>query len=133
MGLEKARLALTGLAMELVIGAPSDVLRHLVAVSAIGILSACHPVERCPALEKLQRSDPVTDATAASARGDNRLLMLGGYVGTVPGAEGSNLPNRLLDGTTDTETEACYRLRGFAEAYALKYNGVIVASQGRRP
>ena len=101
----------------------------VIAILVGSSLAACQPDEGCPSLEKLSRADPVSDATTAHAQGDDRVLMLGGFVGTVPGAEGSALPNRLLEGTTDYTTEACYRMRPFALAYVQKYNATIVAVQ----
>ena len=56
------------------------------------------------------------------------MLMLGGFVGTTPGAEGSGLPRELLEGTGDTETAACLRLRDFAETYVGKYNATTVSA-----
>jgi hypothetical protein len=101
----------------------------VLAVLANAVLAGCHPLDNCPSLEKLRQADPVSDAKTASFRGDNYLLMLGGYVGTIPGVEGSGLPAKLIEGTTDYETEACRRLRPLVEAYAAKYNATMVAAQ----
>jgi len=61
------------------------------------------------------------------AKGDHHLLMLGGFVGEVPGVpNGDTYPTRMIDGTSDTTTEACRQQRNVAEAYATKYNQIIV-------
>jgi len=104
----------------------------VVAILISNSVSGCFDADTCPSLEKLERSDPISDAAAAIKQDDNSLLMLGGYVGTIPGAEGSSLPTKFVEGTTDYEIEACYRLRPAAEAYALKYNATIVAAQEPR-
>lgn len=85
-------------------------------------LGGCRTKEACPELEKLGRANPVADAGAAASRGDYRLLMLGGYVGVVPGAERTSAPTRMLEGTGDANTSACDALRPVAEKYALAYN-----------
>jgi hypothetical protein len=54
--------------------------------------------------------------------------MLGGFVATVPGAERSALPTMLIEGTSDTESMACYDLRSVAESYARRYNATVVAA-----
>jgi len=84
------------------------------------------PDAHCEVIDRLSRQDAKADADAALARGDNRLLMLGGFSGSIPG--GQSLPNhrtRLLDGTSDTTTDAGRRERHAAETYAKKYNAVI--------
>ncbi len=91
-------------------------------------LSGCTstPGARCEVIDRLSHQDAETDAEAAFARGDNRLLMVGGLSGSVPnGQSTSNHRTRLLDGTSDTTTDACRRERHTAEAYAAKYNAVI--------
>src|ERR1043165_3451809 len=82
-------------------------LRCAATILVLCAVAACHKAERCPSLENLKLADPVADATSAQAHGDHRLLMLGGFVGTIPGAEGSPQPTRLIEGTSDTETKAC--------------------------
>ncbi len=42
---------------------------------------------RCSGLQKLKTADAIADARAAHARKDDHLIMLGGYVGVVPGIE----------------------------------------------
>jgi hypothetical protein len=80
----------------------------------------------CLAIEQLAHRDAATDARAAVTRGYRRLLMLGGYTGLVPGvSEPYGSPTQMMDGTSDTTTEACYRQRPIAEAYASKYNQTI--------
>lgn len=106
-------------------------MRHAVAIALICATAACHKVERCESLERLKSADPIADAKAALARGDHHLLMVGGYVGTVPGADHGSLPSVMIEGTGDTETAACYALRPVAEAYARRYNSAIVGVTGR--
>lgn len=105
--------------------------RQLVAIAILCLGTACQRLDRCENLEKLKSGDPVADAKAALARGDHHILMLGGYVGTTPGAETNSLQRVMVDGTGDTATEACRALRPAAEAYALQYNKVIVAGARR--
>ena len=74
--------------------------------------------------------DAVADAREALAKGDRRLLMVGGFVGEVPGVPNPDAyPTRMMDGTSDTTTEACARQHSIAETYAAKYNETI--AQGR--
>lgn len=81
----------------------------------------------CPAIEQLAHRDPVADAHSALAKGDTHLLMLGGFVGSVPGvSHADGYATRMIEGTADTRTEACTRKRALAAAYATKYNGTIV-------
>jgi hypothetical protein len=102
--------------------------RFTIAVLASSALAACCPQAGCPSLDQLGQADPASDARAASSRGDDSLLMLGGYVGTIPGYEGKQSPlTRLMEGTSDQETDVCRRLRPLAEIYARKYNATIVA------
>ena len=87
---------------------------------------------RCPSIEILSQRDAAKDARAAIAKGDNRLLLLGGFVGQVPGVPNAdNDSTRMIEGTSDTATEACMRQRGIAEAYAKKYNLTIVMGAKR--
>jgi hypothetical protein len=86
----------------------------------------------CPAIEKLAHRDAAADAGYALAKGDKHLLMLGGYVGSVPGVQNSDgFPTEVIAGTSDVRTEACAQQRATAEAYAAKYNQVIVQGAGR--
>lgn len=90
----------------------------------------------CPSLERLKTSDAVVDAGAAHARGDDHLVMLGGFVGTVPGVSESlsnRLPKIMLEGTTDTDTEGCRKLRHVAERYASTYNIAIARLMDSSP
>lgn len=88
----------------------------------------------------------MADAAAAHRGGDDRLLRLGGFVGEVPGGEGSALPSRMVEGrtiegrtiedqtvegTSDTESGACFALRAVAESYARRYNRAIAAAAER--
>lgn len=86
--------------------------------------------------------DPQEDAVKAFRSGDKRLLELGGYAPTLPGAESPDgtyhVPPgttfRMLDGTSDTTTEACYAVKKLAETYARAYNTKLLAlavSDGR--
>ena len=76
----------------------------------------------CPAIDALRHADAHADALAAMKRGDNHLLMVGGFVGEIPGGESSSLPHVLMDGTADTVSEPCYKLEPFARRYARRYN-----------
>jgi hypothetical protein len=100
------------------------------------IVAGCAPRvdDGCPAVSNLVNRDAVADARAALAKGDRKLLMLGGYVGEVPGVPNvRDHPTEMMEGTSDTETEACMnpRLRDVAAAYASKYNRTVVASDRR--
>ena len=91
------------------------------------VVSGCtsNPKGGCPAIARVAQRDAVADARAALA--DRHLLMLGGFVGSVPGVENpGSLPTQMMDGTSDVRTEACARQRPAAEAYAAKYNQTIV-------
>lgn len=93
------------------------------------ILTCCEPdkPEACPAIDGLRLRDAVADARASLASGDRHLLMLGGYVGTVPGvSDPSAYPTKMLAGTSDNNTFACLRQKSVAEKYAAKYNRTIV-------
>jgi hypothetical protein len=95
----------------------------------IAALASCtsKPELTCPSIEALAHRDAVADARAAVARGDRHLLMLGGFVGVVPGvADPGAYPTRMIEGTSDSTTETCSRLRRTAEAYATKYNQTVV-------
>lgn len=82
----------------------------------------------CPSLERLVSADPTADAKAAMVRGDDHLLMVGGFVGIVSGGERSSLPETLIEGTGDDVTMACSALRPIAEKYARQYNLTVVAA-----
>jgi hypothetical protein len=87
----------------------------------------------CPGLERLKTADAAADANAAHARGDDHLIMLGGLVGSIPGASESvisQLPHVMLEETSDTTTEACDNLRPVAERYAPIYNSTIAGLIG---
>ena len=88
--------------------------------------------ERCQALSRIVRGDPLVDARAALAKGDRHLLSLGGFVSSTPGiADPSSYSTQELPATTDTEVGQCGREQGMAEAYAARYNRAIVQA-GRR-
>jgi len=99
------------------------------ALFALLLVGGCHRQEACPELAKLRRANPVRDAEAAASRGDHRLLMLGGFVGVVPGAERTSVPTRMLEGTGDANTNACDAMRPIAENYALAYNRTMLRQQ----
>jgi hypothetical protein len=85
----------------------------------------------CPTLERLAQRDAVADARTALAKGDRHLLMLGGFVGSVPGVENPGLlPTQMVEGTSDARTEACAQQRPAAEAYASRYNQTIIQATG---
>lgn len=102
----------------------------LLVASAIAACSQSNGkvgAQSCPELESLLPEHAEADARAAARQGDSRLLMMGGYVGTIPGAEGSSRATRLVEGTGDTQTAACQGLRAQAEKYALAYNRTMIA------
>lgn len=81
----------------------------------------------CPSIELLTKRDAAADARAALAEDDHRLLVLGGFVGEVPGVPNADAqPTRMIEGTSDATTEACRGQRDVAEVYATKYNRTIV-------
>ena len=95
----------------------------------IAALAGCtsQPPAGCPAIEKLAHRDAAADARAALAKGDRHLLMLGGFVGSVPGVENSDgYQTEMIEGTSDVKTGACAPQGATAEAYATKYNQTIV-------
>ena len=86
----------------------------------------------CPTIHNVAQRDADADARAALARGDHYLLMLGGFVGTVPGVENpGSYPTQVMEGTSDIETETCARQGATAESYVTKYNQTIVRATGR--
>jgi hypothetical protein len=81
----------------------------------------------CPAIDALAHRDAVADARNALARGDRHLLMLGGFVGEIPGVSNSDAyASQMVEGTSDTTKDACRRRRSVARAYAARYNQTIV-------
>jgi len=107
----------------------------LVFLTGVAFLTACHrspQPEGCPAISLLDGHDPQEDAAKAFNVGDKRLLELGGLAPVVPGAESSyrfppGTTFRILEGTSDTTTEACYAIRHKAEGYAKSYNQKMLA------
>lgn len=100
-------------------------------------VTACHrpppPTARCLGLIELGARKPAVDAEAALKAGDRRLLSLGGYAAVAPGAEtrkGDGRKFRMLKGTSDVETRACFDLRPAAKRYARLYNQAILARVG---
>ena len=97
------------------------------------VVSGCtsEPNAGCPAIERLAQRDAVADASSALAKGDRHLLVIGGFVGSVPGVENpGSLPTQVVEGTSDARTEACAQLRSTAEAYAARYNQTIIRGTG---
>ena len=100
----------------------------LIAMLALAILHLNNAAaETCPTVERLKNADARADALADIARGDRHLLMLGGFVGVVPGGLDDTLPTVMIEGTEDTSPAACQRLRRDAEDYAYRYNETIRA------
>jgi hypothetical protein len=94
------------------------------------LVGCAHPLfasHGCPSLERLKSSDARSDAMRAARVGDRRLLMIGGFVGTIPGASGTNHQTVMIEGSGDDSGLACYRLRSLAEQYALRYNQTMLA------
>ena len=105
-------------------------IRPIVAVAFAVAVAACGSKAQCPSLDRLGRADPVADARAAVSRRDCHLLMLGGYVGSVPGGELSLRAGQaqMIPDTGDVITNRdCPKLRPVAERYARKYNETVLA------
>jgi hypothetical protein len=103
------------------------------ALICIAALTSCTTQHEagCPAIEKLAHRDAAADARAALAKGDHHLLMLGGFVGSVPGVDDpAAYRTQIMEGTSDVRTEACAHQRNMAEAYAAKYNQTIAQGTG---
>lgn len=99
-------------------------------LTGLVVLDACsHRREAtCPPMDALARRDAKADAVLAAAHGDNRLVMLGGYVGELPGGlEPGQV--RVLEGTSDTTIAACAKKRRIAFRYARTYNRTILTHQ----
>jgi hypothetical protein len=101
-------------------------------------LGGCSPQSQpgCSQIENLARRDAATNARAALARGDRRLLMLNGPFGAMgpPGVTSTSLrldQVRIIEGTSNSASKACDRLRGTAETYAMKYNRILEGEAGR--
>ncbi len=105
-------------------------LRNTLLAAAIVLSSCGHRKEAsCPALDALAQRDAKADATAAANRGDERLVMVGGFVGELPGGL-SHQQVRVLEGTGDT-SKSCLKKRRIAFRYARTYNRTILKRQGR--
>ncbi len=96
--------------------------------------------ESCPELSALQSHNPKADAMTAFGKGDKRLLEMGGYQPSVPGAEDRNgrikapaaSTFRMLEGTRDGDSAACDAFGGHARAYAKAYNREMLALMANR-
>jgi hypothetical protein len=99
--------------------------------------------DTCPLLAQFTTRNPVADATAAHRRHDNRLMMLGGLAGEIPGSAPGELsiadedaavmlPETIDDGGCPSKDAL-----NMARNYAYRYNQVILttvrADQGARP
>ena len=105
-------------------------MRKIAILVSVAALAGCNSESQsgCPNLEGLAHRNAVADARAALAKGDRHFLTLGGFVGTVPGvSDVGGHPTRMIEGTSDTTTDACRRESATAEAYATKYNETIAA------
>ena len=119
----------------------------LAALLALCMVTACHrrppgPLANCRALLDLPKRNAAADADSAAGRGDLRVLMLGGFVGEVPGVtsfpattspdkvgtiapygNGSRyIGARMMRGTSDVETRQCFALKPATRRYAFAYN-----------
>jgi hypothetical protein len=105
--------------------------RLIIAALAIaGLAMSCSASKgsECPELASIIRGNPIQDAQRSFAAGDHRLLSLGGFVGTTPGAESEDRPSRELPGTSDDMSGAACRAYGVdAERYAKSYNKTMIA------
>ena len=94
-------------------------------------LSGCVPSSRgpagCPQIEQLDPARAPQDALAALGKGDDHLLMLGGYAGVVPGGNPDGRSTVLIAGTEDYGSEECRRMRDRAEVYAHSYNEQVLS------
>lgn len=92
-----------------------------------------------PAAWERVLKNPVSEAKAALARGDRRLLAVQGYSTTLPGVDDATFMATMdrgdfviIDDTTDyIETQEQARFKERAEKYAAQYNRYIV-EQGAR-
>jgi hypothetical protein len=105
-------------------------MRNLAGLTFLILLGACHasrPPQSCPQLDRMDMAQAKADARRAFARGDRRLLALGGIVPEKPAAEGLRLPVRYLPATEDYTSEACGSARLRAKRYAEAYNTTMLA------
>jgi hypothetical protein len=104
------------------------------------MLSSCGSLEQkvqgadtgratCLKLASHDPSNAPSDALAAFARGERRLMGVYGYTGIVPGAEEVNLPVTYIEGTSDMiESAECERLNPLAHQYAENFNRRMLAA-----
>ena len=77
----------------------------------------------CLGLRQFEPARAIADASAAFERGDRTLLGVYGFTTIVPEAEGSTLPVRMIEGTSDApENDDCARRNEQAHQYAAAYN-----------
>jgi hypothetical protein len=82
----------------------------------------------CVRLADLDPSRATQDAATAFQKGDRRLLGVYGFTTSVPGGEGSTLPVRMIEETTDAvDTEDCEKRNQRAFEYAAAYNRWMIA------
>jgi hypothetical protein len=102
-------------------------MKFFVIAALLALGSCTQPKSGCPAIEALSQRNAVADARTALAKGDHHLLMLGGFVGEVPGVSNANgYSTRMVEGTSDTTSNECRQRVSIAKAYAEKYNRTIV-------
>ena len=104
-----------------------------------GTLSPCFaagPSDAVAQLQWLDNADPIMDAHAAMAKGDNRLKAVAGFTISVPGVP-SQKENEyrerygvaVISGTSDAlESKEYARLNRLAIRYAEQYNGEVIKS-----
>ena len=104
-----------------------------------GFLNPCIAGGPSGAVEKLQwlnNADPIQDAHAAVAKGDNRLKAVAGLTIEIPGIPphqddiySSRYGISVISGTSDSlESEEHARLNHLARKYAEQYNREVLKS-----
>ena len=84
--------------------------------------------ESCAELPNLDPAKATQDALDAVKNGDRRLLGVYGFTTVIPAGEGSDLPVRMIEGTTDApDSEDCGRRNRRAIEYAAAYNRRMIA------
>lgn len=107
-------------------------------ILTLTILSACRAsqlVENevsardCRRLPSLAIKTAKLDAASAYMRNDRRLIAVRGYAIEVPGAVGSKLPHRVIEGTSD---DVCPAENLAISDYAAIYNREIIRLMANR-